>query len=96
MKSGTELIAEERARQIAAEGYTTDHDDKHNEGQMAISAACYAANETLATVTVNGKDAFPSGSCYDKRKKHHRIRQLAIAGALIAAEIDRIQRANSK
>jgi hypothetical protein len=29
---------------------------------------------------------------HEKRKKHNRIRRLVIAGALIAAEIDRLQR----
>lgn len=29
---------------------------------------------------------------WDKRKKHNRMRRLVIAGALIAAEIDRLQR----
>jgi hypothetical protein len=60
---------------------------------MAITAACYAANGTDAEVTVHGEDAFPWGSCDDKRAKHSRLRQLAIAGALIAAEIDRLSRA---
>jgi hypothetical protein len=32
------------------------------------------------------------GSCIDKRGQHDRIRQLEIAGALIAAEIDRLTR----
>jgi len=29
---------------------------------------------------------------WDKRKKHNKLRRLVIAGALIAAEIDRLQR----
>ena len=33
---------------------------------------------------------------WDKREKHSRIRRLEIAGALIAAEIDRLQRVNIK
>lgn len=90
---GVDLIADERIRQITKEGWTPDHDDKHRDGAMAITAACYAANETHAKVVIDGEDAFPWGSCADKRKKHDRIRQLTIAGALIAAEIDRLQRA---
>lgn len=42
------------------------------------------------------KDEYPDGSmsnAWDKRKQHSRIRQLEIAGALIAAEIDRIMAA---
>ena len=33
---------------------------------------------------------------WDKRKKHNKLRKLVIAGALIAAEIDRLQRAEAK
>ena len=49
-------------------------------------------------------DPFPSDWCgeysqdgtnWDKRKKHSRLRQLVIAGALVAAEIDRLQRATA-
>jgi len=33
---------------------------------------------------------------WDKRKKHSKLRKLVIAGALIAAEIDRLQRAEAR
>ncbi len=85
-------VAAERKRQTEREGWTDAHDDTHTRGEMAISAACYAANGTDAEVTVSGEDAFPWGSCHDKRAKHPRLRQLAIAGALVAAEIDRLSR----
>lgn len=42
------------------------------------------------------RDPWPWDAKWDKRGKHDRIRQLAIAGALIAAEIDRLQRAAIK
>ena len=35
---------------------------------------------------------WPWDKSYNKRHKHNRIRQLEIAGALIAAEIDRLLR----
>ena len=37
-------------------------------------------------------DPWPWDVDWDKRQKHDRIRQLQIAGALMAAEIDRLQR----
>jgi hypothetical protein len=40
-------------------------------------------------------DPWPWSDEWDKRGKHDRIRQLVIAGALIAAEIDRLQRDDS-
>ena len=96
MLTGIQLIAAERSRQIDAENWTLEHDDAHTAGEMAIAAACYAVWHTDADV-VNPHvepDArgWPWGSSWDKRKKHNVIRRLTIAGALIAAEIDRIQR----
>ena len=104
---GIHLIKAERERQMAAtgshgEGWTPEHDDGHDRGELAITAACYAVQGTTAEVhqsqpSVRGPDycidAWPFGVCDDKRKKHSRIRQLTIAGALIAAEIDRKIRA---
>lgn len=37
-----EEIAAERTRQISKEGWTPEHDDEHNKGQMARAAAAYA------------------------------------------------------
>ncbi len=37
----TSVVAE-RQRQIKAEGYTAEHDDKHDSGELAGAAACYA------------------------------------------------------
>ena len=90
--NGIEFIAVERARQIQREGWTHEHDDRHTAGELAITAACYAVHHTDANVKVRGADAWPFGSCEDKRMKHPTIKALAIAGALIAAEIDRLQR----
>lgn len=43
MKTGIELIAEERRRQIEAEGWTAEHDKGENSnGQLAAAAASYA------------------------------------------------------
>lgn len=42
MKTGIELIAEERQRQITEEGWTPEHDINHTNGQLASAAACYA------------------------------------------------------
>lgn len=110
MKTGIELIADERQRQIEVEGWTPEHDAKHTGNQIAMAAACYASPVPLrAQIEVPcgcrsgmcqhiafGKHmwvgAWPWSAQWDKRAKHDRLRQLAIAGALIAAEIDRLQR----
>jgi hypothetical protein len=94
LKTGIGLIASERQRQITVEGWDEDHDTQHDRSELAVAAACYAVVGTHAkTVTKNsGEDAWPWGFEYEdgKMKKHDRLRRLAIAGALIAAEIDRI------
>lgn len=97
--SGVELIAGERKRQIEKEGWSEQHDDSHCNGELADAAAYHAATapayrhwrgQQFESIWPEGWD-----SKWDHRKKSDRVRQLAIAGALIAAEIDRLQRCES-
>lgn len=93
MKNGAELIAEERTRQISAENWTPEHDDSHRDGHLAKAAAELAAHGTDMEVT----DHLSGPDVWGLVRKHHndRQRQLVIAGALIAAEIDRLQRTSN-
>jgi len=43
-------IAAERRRQVEQEGWTAEHDDDHENGEMAMAAALYAAPEPLLAV----------------------------------------------
>lgn len=94
--TGAERIAAERRRQIQVEGYDTDHDTAHDEGELALAAACYATPPGLYSRSQgqpwHGNP--PQGWPWDARywKPGDRIRELEKAGALIAAEIDRLQR----
>lgn len=45
--SAIDDVAAERERQKAVEGWTPEHDDKHNAGQLGLAAACYAAPERM-------------------------------------------------
>ncbi len=98
--TGAERIAAERQRQIEQEGWTAEHDDQHTEGELAWAAVCYAAPGWVFRRAVSEReetlyfDPWPEtwGKHWDKRCKHSRIRELEIAGALIAAEIDRLLR----
>lgn len=107
-KTGAELIAQERQRQIEAEGWTPDHDDQHVRHELAWAASCYAAPETVYRVRVDPErgvyweEPWPTeigsarGNPYPfpwRRPECDRITQLVKAGALIAAEIDRLRRA---
>ena len=101
VQDGVSLIAAERLRQVNAEGWTPEHDDEHDDGELAQAAACYAKRDTVsddpAPWDVIGGGAtppsWPWGWASYKPTPDDRIRELVKAGALIAAEIDRLQRA---
>lgn len=86
MKTGIELITEERQRQVTKEGWTPEHDDKHSNGEMALAAACYAKPESERIY-----EPWPWAASWWKPTPDNRIRELQKSGALIAAEIDRLQ-----
>jgi hypothetical protein len=91
MKSGVELIQEERQRQIEVEGWTAEHDAQHVDGELAKAAACY----TLRAQKNNAHGESPWGWPWDDewwKPSPDPVRNLAKAGALIAAEIDRLNR----
>jgi hypothetical protein len=85
--TGIDLIALERQRQIVKEGWTNEHDDFHDEGELAIAAACYATTDTKHYIG----DIWPFEKSWWKPSEDP-IRNLQKAGALIAAEIDRQMR----
>lgn len=90
---GAQLIAVERARQISAEGYTAEGDDRQTAGELAMAAACYATPPTHRDRPL--PILWPwSGMVW--RPSPSRIRELVKAGALIAAEIDRLKRAGGE
>lgn len=101
LKTGAEMIANERERQVEEEGYDSAHDDddEHTEGEIAMAAACYAAGDVEEIFTLrkqsNGvlfQDPWPWDANSDKRGRHDRIEELVKAGALCAAEVDRLKR----
>lgn len=91
---GAALIAAERRRQVEVEGWTAEHDDDvGRHGKLARAAAVYAT--PLPDRDPDFVQQFwpweqPS---FYKPTPLDRVRELTKAGALIAAEIDRLQRA---
>ena len=95
---GTQAAADvlaERRRQVEQEGWTHEHDEGHPFGELAEAAACYAA----ACADPEGSDVplgrlgvhWPWIACWWKPSKDPR-RNLVKAGALILAEIERLDR----
>ena len=87
--TGTERIAAERKRQIDVEGWTAEHDDKHTNGELVEAAATYAYQALGSRVPAIA--LWPWDLCSWKPSENP-VRNLEKAGALIAAEIDRLQR----
>jgi hypothetical protein len=97
VSGGIELIINERKRQIEKEGWTAEHDSQHSWGSLAIAAACYALHHTDASVKnphTTNLNGWPWEQMWWKPKDS--IRNLVRAGALIAAEIDRLLRKNRR
>jgi hypothetical protein len=108
------LISDERQRQIDVEGWTAEHDDKHDKGEMAKAAAVYATitQETGFRIFesplqhgwpwgIDWLRPFAEPPADDPRFDYSfphvdRLRCLVKAGALIAAEIDRVLRLKEK
>lgn len=112
-RSGIEMIAAERQRQIDRLGKTAEHDDDYIVGELPSAAICYAiAGDCLANGKVmmgedyvctpeNLMENFQSlefngvnwpWDWKDFKISPDPIRNLVKAGALIAAEIDRLKR----
>lgn len=97
MKTGIQLIAQERLRQVTEEGFDFAHDDLCVNSDLAMAAAAYALPESVKYS--DGSEWFSDRDElwiweleWWKPTPDNRIKELAKAGALIAAEIDRLQR----
>lgn len=99
--AGANAIHLERARQIEIEGWTPQHDDEYVGGDLARAAVCYAWVAVLSdgarnAVMSSPPQTWPETWDYAWWKPEDRRRDLVKAGALIAAEIDRLDRAAKK
>lgn len=86
MKTGIELIAQKRREQVEKHGFDVTHDAELYENEELLSASyaymIHHKNPELAS------EHWP---WYSKWNPKDKITNLAKAGALIAAEIDRLQ-----
>lgn len=94
--SGVTLISQERIKQLGL--WSPLHDDAHEYGTLAVIAAGLATLHTDARIKDPHGRVYHDGEGRDDvwhlTKKHQAdsIKCLTIAGALIAAEIDRLAR----
>ncbi len=104
IKTGIELIVDERQRQIDVEGYSQQHDFHHRPSDFIDAALAYVESAKIGVVSKESgnndeelimyrKATF--GAAFFPRGWHFKpstdIRDLVKAGALIAAAIDRLQ-----
>ena len=93
-KAAQDVLAERR-RQVESEGWTPEHDDEHASGALADAAACYAVFPVAGTELPKGYySLWPWDRGWWKPKD--RRSNLVKAGALILAEIERLDRAAQK
>jgi len=102
--NGIESIAAERLRQVSQEGWTFAHDDSHDRGELAGAATCYAWAGSMSDQSRETYESNPDlwrlspmmrrmwNFSRDWWKPTDRRSDLVKAGALIAAEIDRLDR----
>lgn len=85
-------VISERQRQRAIEGWTPEHDDAYQNSELADAAACYAINAHNQGFSTPAH--WPWAPEWWKQSGARR--DLVKAGALILAEIERIDRAAGK
>ena len=86
---GIEHIRNERKRQIEI-GWSLEHDDDHTNEELASAAAFYSLPEKYGWY--GWLEILWPWRNRHKKGDYSRIHQLEVAGALIAAEIDRLLR----
>lgn len=84
--TGIELIAKERQEQIEKHGFNSSHDSEYLSGEL-ITAAEFA----LHPMTKDQPWPFRENAFKSRIQAKNKIDRLIIAGAFIAAEIDRLK-----
>lgn len=89
-KTGIELIAQERQEQIEKHGRTIAKDAKQNKKKQLCFAAISIAHPMAHVINYEAPHNWDQ-SIFMKMKNKSYKERLIIAGALIAAELDRLQ-----
>jgi len=88
---GAVAIVAERERQLTAEGWAPEHDDRHHAGALAAAGVCYAIRHASGVPLGGPSDEPPDWWPWEAEWwKPKGVRSdLVRAGALLAAELDR-------
>ncbi|MEH3399160.1 hypothetical protein POW04_10040 [Enterobacter cloacae] len=88
LSNAVQSVISERQRQQSAEGWTPEHDDQYGESQLLWASSCYVLN------TIQPFNRIPLDWPWAPEwwKPTNPRRDLVKAGALILAEIERIDR----
>lgn len=92
-----DVVRAERRRQIEVEGWTPEHDNEHENGEMLTAAVIYLHHGTkMMPVLPRGEP--PLGWPWDRKwfKPKDRRSNLIRAGALCLAEKERLARRGTK
>jgi hypothetical protein len=86
-------VCDERDRQVEKEGWSQEHDDEHTRRELSTAAGCYL----LYTESYPEEGHPPPEWPWDPEwwKPRDFRRDLVRAGALVLAEIDRVDRSAS-
>jgi len=92
-KTPLQLIGAERERQITVKGWTREHDDRHQNHEIALMAAVYAMPASHRSPAIM-RELCPWDDVQikDPHTEEDRDRELVKAGALIVAELERRKR----
>lgn len=89
-------IAAERKRQVEQEGWTVEHDDEHVNAEMARAAVCYIMGRIRFGDAYGPETLWPAEWDEAWWKPGPYRRNLVKAGALIVAEIERLDRLSAR
>lgn len=92
--NGVHIIERERNRQLLDEGFNCVRDDKYINEELALATVSYAMPPRKRSFDWQFI-YWPWDEKWWKPTPKDRVRELAKAGALIAAEIDRLLRIKS-
>ena len=99
LSAGDLDVIRERCRQIEAEGFGDSNDDQYRDCVLSMAAQCYIGHSRMPERHLHPETTRPIGWPFPPgwwKPSQDRRRDLVKAAALILAEIDRLDRQETK